>query len=96
MIQSHLQDPERNLWIAVMQRAYDDLLLNPDNYGNLNKKKEVEFLKEKTVSWVKEQRASIGSFSWICGALDLSIEEMRKLMLEYKEREVHDYLLRKT
>ena len=95
MIQSHLQDPERNLWIAVMHRAYDDLLLNPDNYG-LNKKREIEFLKEKTVSWVKEQRTSIGSFSWICGVLDLPIEEMRNLMLEHKEREAHDYLLRKT
>jgi hypothetical protein len=59
--------PEVNLWLAVLMRAIEDLD-NPDERGG-------------TMEWFKTPGDEVGSFAWIAFVLDMDPKRLRERIL---------------
>jgi len=55
---------ERNLWVGVLWRAFDDLTDDDRK------------LRRRTRRWFQSRRGTIGSSRWICEQLDLSYDRL--------------------
>lgn len=64
--------PEKQLWMAVIQQAIEDYK-GPDNRCN-------KIDKGKAAFWLfRSKEIGAGSLSWICESLDLSINCIRSI-----------------
>jgi len=55
------------LWSAVMEQAVEDLTLNGFNRNTIR-------IKHEVIRWFKSSNRGVGTFLWICEALDLDAQ----------------------
>jgi len=67
-------DPLRRLWWAVLTLGLDDYYRPSTRAPAIKKAAEAR-------QWVASRSESIGSFSWVCIMLDLSVDAMRAKLL---------------
>jgi hypothetical protein len=67
--------PEKNLWAAVLLRAFKDL--------------EDAKLKRGVISWLNRNDKSAGAFRWICNVLDLDAAWIKEELKSGKWRGVN-------
>lgn len=75
-----MSTPERELWAAVLERAQKDYSgvnlhgydAKPDNRARI---------KRGVRQWTDSSSARVGSFRWVCTALDLDPVKTRKAVL---------------
>lgn len=83
---SRRNSPERQLWLAVLRRAADDLFMDPSVIG-VGPRGLLET--EKWISEDNPNRMDVAGFEWLCIQLDLNIEEVRerfRQILDYRNK----------
>lgn len=84
-----MDDPNKKLWMAVIEQALLDLEYRPklskkfkDIKAREQSLRNAAFIRDKAKFWFfKNPETGIGSLAWICLMLDLDIEAVRKIAL---------------
>jgi len=69
--------PERNLWSAVIDRVIDDLKLDTDNKIPKRTREMNIYLKNQAKTWFNSYKVKEGSFEWICSILGFDSDGIR-------------------
>ena len=73
---------EKELFLAVIQQAINDSLLNPSAIKSPHKREKAWRMKEKAVAWLKVTSEKVGSFDWYCKLVGLSPSWTRRKIKE--------------
>lgn len=76
-IQAH-----RNLWSAVMHSAITDLAGKNYIASHNRDDSASNFWRQTARAWVTSDDVFHGSFVWVCGVLDLNVEDVRARLLD--------------
>ena len=60
-------DPCKNLWMAVLEQAMEDILTGPAH----RRGKVESIFKNTALAWFHSDNEGIGSFLWVCEHLDI-------------------------
>ena len=71
--------PEKQLWSAVIMQAIIDYQDDPTKYKTVICQKDSKYWQYKAAHWIfRSQKSGIGSFDWVCKAINLPAADVRK------------------